>query len=76
MLRWATDFLSDRKQKVVMEAQRWEWTKVCSSIPQGSVLGPILFLLFVSAFFDCVKSYYEMRMKKKCETICEWHNIA
>ena len=48
ILAWVQDFLWLRQQRVVFHGAFSEWTVIYSGVPQGSVLGPILFLAFVS----------------------------
>ena len=46
---WIRSFLKDRSQKVRVDDAYSSSTKVKSGIPQGSVLGPILFIIFINA---------------------------
>merc|ERR1711963_635569 len=45
---WIQNFLKDRKQAVIVDRVKSTWSEIISGIPQGSVLGPILFLIYIS----------------------------
>ena len=60
VLKWISSFLSNRSQRVVINGQSSEWTDVSSGVPQGSVLGPLLFILYVNDLPDEVKSYCKL----------------
>jgi hypothetical protein len=54
LLLWIEDFLHVRKQRVVLNGQSSSWTEVVSGIPQGSVLGPILFTIYINDLPDAL----------------------
>ena len=49
-------FLSDRSQHVMVDGRRSKLVNVVSGVPQGSVLGPMLFLLYTSELFSILEN--------------------
>ena len=57
---WIEGFLSNRRQRVVINGTKSEWSNVISGVPQGSVLGSILFLVFVADITEVMESDMNM----------------
>ena len=45
---WIEDFLEGRSQRVVCKGEHSQWASVLSGVPQGSVISPVLFLIYIN----------------------------
>ena len=47
LLKWFSSYLDGRKQRVVLQGVESKWNYIKADVPQGSILGPLLFLIFI-----------------------------
>ena len=62
LLSVLSDFLKDRKQRVILNGQVSSWTGINAGVPQGSILGPLIFLIYINDLADGLSS--------KCKILC------
>ena len=83
LLNWIDKWLSDRKQRVVLNGKASAWAAVRSGVPQGNILGPLIFAVFINdleddiahvvsillKFADDTKLGQEIKSREDCERL-------
>ena len=63
ILAWIKAWLSNRKHRVVLNGKQSDWCAVPCSVPQGSVLGPILFIIYINDIDGCIEDIIALLLK-------------
>ena len=74
IINWIEQWLTDRRQRVVVDGEISSWKSVLSGVPQGSVPGSILFLVYINDLEEGVtgnilKCAYDTKLFRKTKEI-------
>ena len=60
LLKWMGDYLKDREMRTVIRDNYSSWSGVTSGVPQGSVLAPIMFQIYINDMQEGLNSYINL----------------
>ena len=69
LLNWFEGVLTQQRQRVVVGGCSSNWTPVLSGVPQGSILGPLLFTLYIADISSSLKSSLKLLLMHICGLI-------
>ena len=59
-LEWFRNYLSNRRQRVVLPGASSDWAYIRAGVPQGSILGPLLFLVYINDIVENIGSHIRL----------------
>ena len=73
-LRWFTSYLTDRKQYVKIDTIASTQQMITTGVPQGSILGPFSFLIYVNDLPQCSSLFDFVLMTPRCSLLSNTHS--
>ena len=77
-LKWFHSYLSDRKKRILINGSYSSDFDLLQGVPQGSCLGPLLFMLYASKLFDVVEPHLPNvhAYADNTQLYCQWYIIS
>ena len=75
LLKWFSDYLENRSQRVVIGGKKSTIKQINAGVPQGSILGPLLFLIFINDIIDNIENLIFL-FADDASLVKLFHNIA
>ena len=66
LLNWFEDYLTNREQRVVIRGQSSNWGSIKAGVPQGAVLGPLTFLIYINDLTKVVNCNLKLFANNTC----------
>ena len=61
---WFAVYLSKRRHRVIISCEKSDWATINAGVPQGSILVPLIFLIYINDIVDNIQSEIKL---------CRWH---